>query len=213
MNGVSGLDQSAIQKEFLTASQEEEDTRIAPRITLLIRAAKLISSQGEFICVIRDVSSTGVSLRLFHALPKCDHYALEFQAGQCLDIHNVWERGSEGGFEFVEPIEVTDVVNEVGNFPKRGVRLDLEFPVTIATLSNKQAARVQNLSQQGARVTLDGSLAIDQSVRIKGPGLSDVRAKVRWRRDGEYGLVFDDTFSLGDFALLAARLQCPMLLR
>jgi hypothetical protein len=39
-----------------------------------------------------------------------------------------------------------------------------------------------------------------------------VRAKIRWRRDQRYGLVFEDTFTLGDFARMAAWLQAPALL-
>ncbi len=206
------MDQTAFQSEYFTGASDGE-ARVAPRVTLLIRAAKLICSQGEFICVIRDISSTGVSLRTFHALPQCNDYSLEFQAGQCVDMRNIWERGREGGFEFVAPIEVANIVNEIGDFPKRGVRLGLEFPATITTPSDSKVATVLNLSQQGARVVLNSALAIDQSVRIKGPGLNHIHAKVRWRRDGEHGLVFDDTFSLGDFAMLAARLQCPALLR
>ena len=53
-------------------------------------------------------------------------------------------------------------------------------------------------------------------VRIAAPGLwgenREIRAKVRWRRERHYGVVFDDTFALGDFARLAARLQAPALL-
>ena len=70
--------------------------------------------------------------------------------------------------------------------------------------------------QQGARFECDALLAIDQTVRIEAPDLGgmlrEVRAKVRWRRGQHYGVVFDDTFTLGDFARLAARLQAPALL-
>ena len=67
-----------------------------------------------------------------------------------------------------------------------------------------------------ARFECDALLAIDQTVRIEAPDLGgmlrEVRAKVRWRRGKSYGVVFDDTFTLGDFARLAARLQAPALL-
>ena len=46
--------------------------RGAQRFTLLIRTAKLVCESGEYLCVIRDVSSTGVRLRLFHDLPADD---------------------------------------------------------------------------------------------------------------------------------------------
>jgi hypothetical protein len=43
--------------------------------------------------------------------------------------------------------------------------------------------------------------------------MPDVRCKVRWRRDANYGLVFEDTFSLREFAMLAVRVQCPILVQ
>jgi len=194
-----------------------EEMRAAPRFTLLIRAAKLISAQGEFVCVIRDVSETGVSVRLFHTLPGCKDFALHLAAGAAYEITPVWERGNEAGFAFVKTVAVQQLISESGEYPKRGLRLGLCFPVTIASLAQRLEGVVENLSQQGARIACDGLLAIDQSVRIDVPGINgemrEVRAKVRWRRDSRYGVVFDDTFALGDFARLAARLQAPALLR
>lgn len=209
------MEKSASNSESPADSTEGAKLRVraAPRTTLLIRVAKLVCDQGEFVCVIRDISSSGVSLRLFHRIPQCDSYAIEFQNGSTSEIRNVWENGREGGFEFLEPIDVADVVNEVSAFPKRGLRLGLQFPVTIVTLTGRHQAVCQNLSQQGARIEFEGTLAIDQTVRVNGPGLNDVRSKVRWRQNGAYGLVFDDTFALGDLATLAARLQSPILLR
>ena len=199
-----------------TPDQPGAEQRAAPRFTLLIRAAKLVSAQGEFVCVIRDVSETGVSVRLFHALPGCDSFALHMPAGAVYEVARVWQRDNEAGFAFEQTVEVARLVNEAGEYPKRGLRLGLCFPVTVNTLTGRFAAVVENLSQQGARVSCDALLAIDQSVRIEAPGLDgetrDVRAKVRWRRDNHYGLVFDDTFTLGEFARLAAQLQAPALL-
>ncbi len=194
----------------------DDDLRTAPRFTLLIRAAKLVSAQGEFVCVIRDVSESGVSVRLFHALPVCKDYALHMPAGAVYEITRVWQRDNEAGFTFADNVEVTRLVNESGEYPKRGLRLGLCFEVTVNTLSGSYPAVVENLSQQGARITCDSLLAIDQTVRVVAPDLGgknrELRAKVRWRRDQQYGLVFDDTFTLGEFARLAALLQAPALL-
>jgi hypothetical protein len=198
------------------AQGEDEDLRIAPRFTLLIRAAKLVSAQGEFVCVIRDVSESGVSVRLFHALPGCKDFALHMPAGAVYEVVPKWQRDNEAGFAFAQSVEVEQLVNEAGEYPKRGLRLAVCFPVTLSTLSQTCEAVIENLSQQGARLTCDALLAIDQTVRIAAPGFGgenrEVRAKVRWRRDQQYGVVFDDTFTLGEFARLAARLQAPALL-
>lgn len=192
------------------------EQRVAPRFTLLIRAAKIVSAQGEFVCVIRDVSETGVSVRLFHALPASDAFALHMPAGASYEIVPVWQRDIEAGFRFASSVEVETLVNESGDYPKRGLRLSVCFPVTVNMLTGSFEALVENLSQQGARLTCDQMLAIDQTMKIEMPDLGgqlrEVRAKVRWRRDRHYGVVFDDTFTLGDFARLAALLQAPQLL-
>ncbi len=192
------------------------EQRAAPRFTLLIRAAKLVSAQGEFVCVIRDVSETGVSVRLFHTLPACPSFALHMPAGAVYEANPVWKRDNEAGFSFTETVEVERLINEASEYPKRGLRLGLCFPVTVNTLGMVFEAMVENLSQQGARLSCDRLLAIDQAVRIELPDIEgrprEVRAKVRWRRDLHYGVVFDDTFALGEFARLAARLQAPALL-
>jgi hypothetical protein len=195
---------------------EGAEQRASPRFTLLIRAAKLVSAQGEFVCVIRDVSETGVSVRLFHRLPGCKQFELHMPAGAFYEITNVWERGSEAGFRFDDAVKVPQLISESGDYPKRGLRLALRFPVTIATMGQQFAGVVENFSQQGARIACEGLMAIDQGLRIEVPGahgeLREVRAKIRWRRDQSYGVVFDDTFSLGDFARIAARLQSPGLI-
>jgi hypothetical protein len=192
------------------------EQRAAPRFTLLIRAAKLVSAQGEFVCVIRDVSQTGVSMRLFHALPQGEDFELHMPAGAVYPIVRVWNRGNEAGFRFAQPVDVGELINESGNYPKRGLRLGLRFAARLTALTQAYPAQVENLSQQGARITCNALLAIDQSVRIEAPEafgvLRTVRAKVRWRRGQSYGLVFDDTFALSEFARMAARLQAPALL-
>lgn len=207
------MDYAAARPNEYEEDLGSSDERGAPRFTLLIRAAKLVCPQGEFICVIRDVSATGVSLRLFHELPSCEHVQLQLQSGQEYEMRRVWKRGREGGFEFEFEVDVDKLVAEVGQFPKRPVRLAIEFPVTVSAGLTRQIATITNISQQGARVECDALFAIDQSLKIGGETLREVRAKVRWRKMREYGLIFDDTFSLADLAKLAAHLQCPGLLQ
>ena len=198
------------------ATDQPEDARQAPRYTLLIRAAKLVSPSGEFICVIRDVSETGVSVRLFHALPSGLPLELHMPGGGSHGIEVMWERDNEVGFRFTQVIDVERLISQAGDYPKRGLRLGVCFPIRISTLTQSLEGMVLNLSQQGARFECDGLLAIEQNLRIDTlepvPEFAEVRAKVRWRREHDYGVAFDDTFALRDFARLVARLQAPGLL-
>lgn len=188
------------------------DARAAPRYTSLIRAAKLVSAQGEFVCVIRDVSAKGVSLRTFHDLPICDAVALELQNGEMFELTRIRTEGREASFTFDQPVDVERLIHENWEFRKRQLRLNLAIPLIVTTLAGRAEAITENLSQQGARIECDTLYAIDQPLRIEGSGLPEIRAKVRWRKDGHYGLAFDNTFSLRDFALVAAAMQCPALI-
>lgn len=196
----------------VSSGAAELDQRAAPRFTSLIRAAKLVSAQGEFVCVVRDVSSAGVRLRCFHALPSGEAMALELLNGDIFEIERVRGDEQEASFRFVSPVCVERLVQESWLFPRRPLRLNLAIPLSLRTATGPVAAVTQNISQQGCRAESMMPLALSQSVIIESTHLPGIRAKVRWRRDGACGLVFDDTFSLTDLAQHAARLQCPALM-
>lgn len=189
------------------------DQRAAKRYTSLIRAAKLVSAHGEFVCVIRDVSSVGISLRMFHDVPTDETMGLELQNGDSFELRKVRTNGREASFTFEDEVEVERLIRETWNYPKRQLRLNLTIPLTITTLMGKSEAITSNLSQQGASLECATRFALDQTVRLEGQHMPELRAKVRWRRDNCYGVVFDTTFTLREFGSLAAKVQCPALVR
>lgn len=182
-------------------SVDVED-RVAPRFTLLIRTAKLIVDHQQYLCVIRDISATGFSIKSFHPIEKGRRVVVELQSGDCHPADMVWQKEGEAGFEFHTPIEVDSVVMGVSDHPKRDLRFDLELPVILHTHGLKLQANLTNLSRQGGNVHCDSKLSIAQSIRIEARGMPEIEAKVRWRKDGVYGLIFDTTFSLANLAML-----------
>ncbi len=163
--------------------------------------------------MIRDVSSTGISLRMFHDVPSDVAMGLELQNGDSFELRKVRSAGREASFTFEHEVEVERLIREAWNYPKRQLRLNLTIPLSITTLLGKSEAVTSNLSQQGASIECDTRFALDQTVRIQSKKMPEVRAKVRWRKDNCYGVVFDNTFTLSEFALLAAKNQCPALVR
>jgi hypothetical protein len=206
------MERVARDKPEQSAGLKPGEQRVAPRVTLLIRPAKLVTPEGEFVCVIRDVSATGVSVRLFHPLPAGEQAMLETETGSQVAMRRMWVRDHEAGFQFDQPIDVTALVGEIGTYRKRKLRIGVELPVTVTVLGQGHPAVIRNLSQQGARIEADMRLAMAQMVRLRSDHLPEIRAKVRWRRGNQYGLVFEDTFSLGEFAQIAALLQSPSML-
>lgn len=195
------------QKDASAADQASIESRAAPRFTLMIRPAQIRVGDLQSLCVIRDVSATGISLRLFHPVEWNGPITLGLQTGSTFEIEHVWSKGLEAGFRFKAPVDVAELVHQTGPYPRRDLRIDLDLPVKLHNRELRCSGQLENLSRQGARILCDRPLPIDQQVMLEIPGLPTLDARVRWRRDRAHGLVFDTTFSLSDFALLAFQLQ------
>jgi hypothetical protein len=120
-------------QEHETGSAEVNgaDLRGAPRFALMLRSAKLIADGVEYLCIIRDVSETGVKLRLFHPVPRAASLMIETASGQHYPMAVVWEAKNEAGFRFLERIDVDSFVSESGPYPKRPLRLRVHHPAEV----------------------------------------------------------------------------------
>ena len=185
----------------------ELEERVTPRFTLLIRTAKIICGTAEYLCVIRDVSAQGISVRLFHPVSHDDKITLELQPENNHPLTLVWQEPGEAGFQFVTPVDVEQMIRRSSSFPRRELRFSAELPVKLVLSGARYPAMLRNISQQGARIESADRLAIDQVLRIEARNLPEIEAKVRWRKGNHYGLVFDTTFRLHDLAEIVYLLQ------
>jgi hypothetical protein len=185
----------------------DAESRAARRYTPLIRTAKITGAAGEFLCVVSDISATGVSVRLFHPLPRDTALELEMPNGEQLPIEPVWEQEGRAGFQFASPVDLTRVLSGHSQWPKRPIRLNLDMPATLVGLTGRFDATIKNISLQGAQVECEARLALDQRLRLASKVLPEIVTKVRWRNGRFYGLIFDNTFQFADLARIAALAQ------
>lgn len=188
-------------------AEPNDDQRAAPRFTLLIRSAKLVSDDSEFLCVVRDASETGISVRLFHPLPPDVPLTLEMPNGDRHPLERVWEEEGKAGFRFIEQVDIGRIVESPSLFARRAVRVRLQVPCDLVVGVRRVAATICNLSQQGAQIQTQERLSLIQRVKILADGMPEVAGKVRWRSNDNYGLSFEDTFQFAELAALAFDLQ------
>jgi len=188
-------------------SVELTDQRSTPRFMLLIRAAKLTAPDVEFLCVVRDASESGVSVRLFHPLPEAIELTLELPNGDRHPLERVWEHEGKAGFRFREPVELERIVEARSEYPRRAVRLRLEVPCWLAFGERRVRGTIGNLSQHGALINTPERLSLAQRVKVEVEGLPEIVARVRWRHHDSYGLSFEDTFQFAELAALVFDLQ------
>lgn len=189
------------------AAPSYEDLRAAPRFTLLIRSAKLVADNCEYLCIIRDVSASGVRLRVFHAMPAQIQMTLELSSGERFLVERVWEREDHAGFRFSDPIDVHRFIAEASPYPKRALRLRMEFPAILTADKVSLPAQVHDFSRQGARIETNQLLAIGQQVKLQAKGLPEIIGNVCWRSTPAYGLVFQNTFTFEELAKIAVLFQ------
>ncbi|GGC27818.1 hypothetical protein GCM10011371_14220 [Novosphingobium marinum] len=185
----------------------EEEKRELPRFTLLIRSAKIKCRKGEFLCIVRDVSGSGLRLRLFHPLPPDETYTVELASGEEFAVEPIWEREGQAGLRFADPIDVHRFIEEASPYPKRAVRLRLTLAARISAGGEAFEATVLDVSRQGARIETSQPLAIGQRIVLEAEGMPQVDAVVCWRNAPAYGLVFRQILGMEDLARRAADLQ------
>jgi len=190
-----------------TAMLSAAEQRSAARYTPLIRTAKITGVSGEFLCVVSDISASGVSVRLFHPLPRDVALKLEMPNGDSLPLERVWEKDARAGFRFAGEVDLSRILDGRGQWPKRPIRLNLDMPAKLAGLTGRFDATIRNISLQGAQIECASRLAIDQRLRLSNALLPEIVTKVRWRRGSLYGLIFDNTFQFAELARTVALAQ------
>jgi hypothetical protein len=185
--------------------EAQEDRRKSPRFTLLIQTAKLISSRGEFLCIVRDASADGVRIRHFGHLPEERFLEFELANGEGFPVELVWQDEEYAGLKFPAETDLERIVTlSNGTLPKRRLRLRTVLEGTLSFGGLTCPATIRNLSQQGAGIECREKLAIEQLVRLQSDELDPIFAKVCWRRDIHYGLVFEETLSHARLAAIVA---------
>ena len=188
--------------------QDHPERRQMPRVTVMIRPGKLIADGREFLCVVRDVSETGLKVRLFHPLPEHRSLEIEFDNGERHALQLVWQAGDLAGCFFVDSIDCGRLlVGQNEEFPRRQPRLNVTLPAVLFAGGMRSDVQICDISQRGAAIESPGWLMIDELVRIECALLPTLHAKVRWRRPPRYGLVFEQTFKIEELALACGKLQ------
>lgn len=183
------------------------DQRGAQRIAVMIRTAKLVCSSGEFLCVVRDVSATGVRLKLFHDLPDDFRLSLHLTDGVVHPVDLVWVGAGQAGFRFERDIDVETFVHGHSGNLRHPVHLRLRVPVFVGVGRLEAPVMLTGLSQQGADFECTRHLAVGEPIRLWCEGLPVLVGTICSRSGNSYGAVLRSHFGIGELARLAAELQ------
>ncbi len=183
------------------------DRRTDGRHRLMLRAAKLCSMSGEYVCVVHDVSQTGAKLRLFHEHPPEDFMFLQLSGGFLVALERRWINGEYAGFRFSCKVDVADFIREKVKHMPRPLRLCIQQPNAVHGLAGNADAVLVDLSAQGACIETGGKVSIRERVNLV---IGDMPARVGhvcWHKRGRFGVVFQAGLGLKQLASAAHALQ------
>ncbi len=175
------------------------ELRGAQRFKTMMRTAKLIGLTGEFLAVIRDVSDTGLKLKLFHPVPE-ERMALELADGSHFFIEKVWERETEAGFRFSAPIDVANFLTVLGRKDEGRISLNARIPGVITVGDIRVRMTISCLSRHGADLASGVILGVGDRVAISGDALPQLRGRIGQIHASHYRVEFENIMRLDDLA-------------
>ena len=146
-----------------------ENHRDAQRFALLIRTAKLVCDTGEYLCIVRDISASGVRLRLFHPMPASKPSPCNWRTA--IPIRwNVCGTATTTPDSVCRAIDVHEFMEEPSKWPRRPIRLHFHIPAMVIADDSINETIVHNISRYGARIETDRYLALQQKMILDSPG-------------------------------------------
>lgn len=176
-------------------SSDQPDRRSKERSIMIMRVGLLEQSGKPFFCLVRNVSSTGISVKLYNPVPRPGEVAVRIADESPIDGKIVWINGNNAGIGFAQGVD-----------PQTLMRLQQKLrPVRRRSLPRVKAtshaalhiggriiqAVLRDISSLGARVITSRSLEIGARASIRIPDLPEITGYVRWTECSESGLTFE----------------------
>lgn len=181
----------SIHEEVPEPLQRRQESRL---LTLLRVGTIIIDGERE-LCLIRNISTMGLMLHVYSRLEEEQRVEVEMKTGQHIAGRVKWIDGSNIGLEFDEPIDVmamlaSHLLSQTELKP-RMPRVEVRCPATLRMGGHSYRVETRDVSQGGAKITLDAVLPTDAEIVLSMEGFHSLHGVVRWC-DGEVaGITFN----------------------
>ena len=158
-------------------------------------AATLVQGEARLACALQKLSARGATLQLDATVEPDTVAALELANGQTFEGRIIWAEDGATGLLFDAPADVIGALaRNLAALPaeRRAVpRVEIGQAASIRYGGTVAIARACNLSQGGAGIETRAALAPGDAVQLTLDGLRPLEGSVRWARDGQAGIGFD----------------------
>ncbi|MDO7843259.1 PilZ domain-containing protein [Sphingomonas immobilis] len=185
---------------------ERRERRLANRAVAVLRVARLITEQGDQLCVVRNVSPTGVMVDTAQPPAPGDAIWLEFST--TVKVRGIvrWVVDYRFGVEFDAATDILKALDQpIGRLRRqrsRAPRFVRDGKVQIGGTARPAEGTILNISLGGVRAAVGQTdLTPGMRVTLTIPGLAKHDGQVRWIRSGIVGIWFNRPLHFSDLAL------------
>jgi hypothetical protein len=196
-----GLQAAPIEFE---AFELERDRRREGRHVALLRVGVLHARGDRNLCVVKNISASGLSARAYQKVAVGDEVHIEFKSGGLLSGRVVWARDWNIGIKFPDLIDVQAVLSSrwvVEAQRRRNLpRIPLVCGGRLKSGGRSIGGHLLDISQAGARLRVDVSQVELGEAGLSLPGLESISGLIRWITTDQAGLSFNECLSFEKLA-------------
>lgn len=179
------------------------ERRREQRHTTLFRVGILHAGARRRLCVVRNMSPTGVKARFSGGVATGDRVELEMVPDRRIAGTIAWTDGASFGMDFDAPIDLATALApppQDDRPPRRMPRLALDRIAMIRVGADIVFVAARNLSQGGVSVSPADRIAVGDEVVVTLENLEPLKGIVRWRHDDSCGIVFNEPIPVASLA-------------
>lgn len=190
-----GHEEPAEETTFSIHEEGPAQRRQEPRLLTLLRVGTIVVDGQRELCLVRNISALGMMLHVYSALVDGQDVVVEMKTGQRLDGRVKWINGSNAGIVFDEPVDVmamlaSQMVSQ-SELKPRMPRVEVRAPAMLRMGGHIFRVQTRDVSQGGAKITLDVGLPPDAEIVLSMEGFHSLHGTLRWCDGEAAGVTFN----------------------
>jgi hypothetical protein len=181
--------------ELSTRSVGQPDRRSKDRQRMILRVGLLAQAGKPFFCLVRNVSSTGMQVKLYASTARPGNVVIRVADEDQIAGQIVWIKNGSAGISFDEDIDPETFLRlqqKLSPVKRRSMpRVKATSYAALLVGGRTVQAVLQDVSCMGARVMTSRLLEAGARVSIRLPDLPEIRGSVRWTEGSDSGIAFE----------------------
>ena len=168
----------------------------------ILRVGTLIVGGRRELCLVRNISAGGLMAHIYSRLVPGARVEIELKTRQPVAGRVVWARESNAGIQFDQTMDVAELLANPAvldnGWQPRTPRVEIDRMATLRAGARTYWVQARDISQSGVKVEADQPPESGAEVVLELEGFRPLAGVVRWNRDNDCGIAFNQLIPFGE---------------